>query len=159
MSMRVPVICPYTSLTYLNCFITGNKKDFPWGFLIKDLTSWMLAACILKGFKWKDPSKIQVGVIFHLLGHWRNHKDQGLEPLYWVPTSPLFKHTDPSSKDVWTFCTALALDPHDSDEQKDSQMTHKSSDHVSAVGGSSGDGWQTSNQDEESVHKPSDHIQ
>ena len=113
----------------------------------------MLAECIPEGFEWKNPSKIQFGEVFHLLDHWRDHKDQGLESLAWVPTSPLFRNTNPSLKEVWPFCHAKALDPHDSDEEvfvlpssdgideeKDAGMVPKPSENVAAVGQSSGDG-------------------
>ena len=113
----------------------------------------MIAECIPDGFEWKDPSKIQVGEIFCLLDHWRDREDQGLDPLAWVLTSPLFKNTDRSLKNVRAFQCAKALDPHDSDEEvfvlpdsdvfdeeEDGEVVHQSSDHVSAVGGSSGDG-------------------
>ena len=139
---------------YDSGFMTGNKKQvIPWGSLIKDPTSWIIAECIPDGFEWKDPSKIQVGEIFRLLDHWRDREDQGLDPLAWVLTSPLFKNTDRSSKDEQAFQSAKALDPHDSDEEvfvlsdsdafdeeEDGEVVHKSSDHVFAVGGSSGDG-------------------
>ena len=153
-------------------FMTGKKNQvIPWGSLIKDPTSWILAESIPDGFEWKDPSKIQVGEVFRLLDHWRDRGDQGLEPLSWVPTSPLFKHTDPSSKPVQTFRTAQVLDPHDSDEEvfvlpdsdeldeeNNSHMSHTTSDHVSAVGGPPGDRWKTVDQDGEAVHKPSDYL-
>ena len=37
-------------------------------------------------------------------------------------------------------------------------MSHKTSDHVSAVGGPPGDRWKTVDQDGEAVHKPSDYL-
>jgi hypothetical protein len=152
--------------------MTGNKKQLiPWGSLIKDPSSWMIAECIPDGFEWKDPSKIHVGEVFRLLDHWRDREDQGLEPLAWVPTSSLFKNTDTSSMGVRTFRHGKALDPHDSDEEvfvlpdsdelddvKDGQMIHNLSDHVSAVGGSSTDDWQSSDQDGEAVQNPSNRV-
>ena len=108
----------------------------------------MTAECIPGGFEWKDPSKIHVGEVFCLLDHWRDRKDQGLEPLVWIQTSPLFKNTNPYMQPVR--CPE-ALDPHDSgevfvlpdsdepDEEKDSQAIHTPIDHVSAFGGSSTD--------------------
>src|ERR1700761_7028184 len=84
-----------------------------------------------------------------LLDHWRYCKDQGLEPLAWVQTSPLFKNTNLYMQPV---CCAKALDPHDSDEkvfvlpdsyeldeEEDSHAIHNSIDHASAFGGSSSD--------------------
>ncbi|KAH8983595.1 hypothetical protein EDB86DRAFT_3085260 [Lactarius hatsudake] len=73
-------------------FVTGNKKrTIPWGVLVKDPSSWIFDDCIPKDFVWKDPSKIQIGEVFHLLYHWKERQDQGLGPLMWVPTSPLFQ--------------------------------------------------------------------
>ncbi|KAH9007820.1 hypothetical protein EDB85DRAFT_2165197 [Lactarius pseudohatsudake] len=73
-------------------FVTGNKKQtIPWGVLVKDPSSWILDDCTPEEFVWKDPSKIQIGEVFHLLSHWSDRQDQGLGPLMWVPTSPLFR--------------------------------------------------------------------
>ncbi|KAH8978646.1 hypothetical protein EDB86DRAFT_3151891 [Lactarius hatsudake] len=73
-------------------FVTGNKKQtIPWGVLVKDPSSWIFDDCIPKDFVWKDPSKIQIGEVFRLLYHWKERQDQGLGPLMWVPTSPLFQ--------------------------------------------------------------------
>src|SRR6201996_5855093 len=109
----------------------------------------MTAECIPGGFEWKDPSKIHVGEVLHLLDHWRDHEDQGLEPLVWVQTSPLFKYTNPYVRPVR--CTK-ALDPHNSDEEvfvlpdsdecdveENGQAIHNPVDHASAFGGSSSD--------------------
>ena len=74
----------------------------------------MTAECIPGGFEWKDPSKIHVGEVFHLLDHWRDREDQGLEPLVWIQTSPPFKNTNPYARPVRC---PKALDPHDSDEE------------------------------------------
>ncbi|KAH8976944.1 hypothetical protein EDB86DRAFT_3174559 [Lactarius hatsudake] len=76
-------------------FVTGNKKQtIPWGVLAKDPSSWIFDDCIPKDFVWKDPSKIQIGEVFHLLYHWKERQDQGLGPLMWVPTSPLFQDVE-----------------------------------------------------------------
>ena len=61
---------------------------------MRDPTSWIDEECIPDGFEWKDPSKIHKAEIFHLLDHWRAHQDEGLKPLIWEPTSPLFKDTE-----------------------------------------------------------------
>ncbi|KAH9177961.1 hypothetical protein EDB89DRAFT_1902049 [Lactarius sanguifluus] len=51
-------------------------------------------------FEWKDPSKIQIGEVFRILDHWRHRQDQGIGPLMWVLTSPLFDNMDdPPSQD------------------------------------------------------------
>ena len=109
----------------------------------------MTAECIPDGFEWKDPSKIHVGEVFRLLDHWRDREDQGLEPLVWIQTSPLFKNANPYARPVR--CPE-ALDPHDSDEEvfvlpdsdepdeeEDGQAIQTPIDHVSAFGGSSTD--------------------
>ncbi|KAH9001968.1 hypothetical protein EDB86DRAFT_2827429 [Lactarius hatsudake] len=76
-------------------FVTGNKKQtIPWGVLVKDPSSWIFDDCIPKDFVWKDPSKIQIGEVFCLLYHWKERQDQGLGPLMWVPTSPLFQDVE-----------------------------------------------------------------
>ena len=100
----------------------------------------MTAECIPGGFEWKDSSKIHVGEVFCLLDHWRDRKDQGLEPLIWIQTSPLFKNTNPYVQPVRC---PKALDRHDSveevsvlsdcdepDEEEDSQEIHTPIDHV-----------------------------
>ena len=109
----------------------------------------MTAECIPGGFEWKNPSKIYVGEVFHLLDHWRDCEVQGLEPLIWIQTSPLFKNTNPYAQPVQC---PKALDRHDSDEEvsvlpdcdepdeeEDSQAIHTPIDHVSAFDGSSTD--------------------
>ncbi|KAH9010548.1 hypothetical protein EDB85DRAFT_2161146 [Lactarius pseudohatsudake] len=76
-------------------FVTRNKKrTIPWGVLVKDPSSWILDECIPKDFVWKDPSKIQIREIFRLLCHWKERQDQGIGPLMWVPTSPLFRDVE-----------------------------------------------------------------
>ncbi|KAI9428965.1 hypothetical protein H4582DRAFT_2066083 [Lactarius indigo] len=49
--------------------------------------------CIPYDFEWKDPSKIRIDEVFRLLDHWRDRQDQGIDPLMWVPTCPLFNDT------------------------------------------------------------------
>jgi hypothetical protein len=83
---------------YTKCesgFVTRNKKlTIPWGVLVKDPSSWIVAECIPEDFVWKDPSKIQIAEVFRLLSHWSDRQDQGLGPLMWVPTSPLFQKVE-----------------------------------------------------------------
>jgi hypothetical protein len=72
--------------------MTGKKKlVIPWGALVKDPSSWIDEDCIPEMFEWKDPSKIQIAEAFRLLDHWRDREDQGLDPLIWVRTCPLFE--------------------------------------------------------------------
>ena len=85
---------------------------------MKEPTSWIKKECILDGFEWKDPSEIQKEAVFCLLDHWRAHQAQGLEPLIWVPTCPLFKDAEKTAKHVWAIRQAKALQPPpDSDEE------------------------------------------
>jgi hypothetical protein len=80
-------------------FLTGDKgKVIPWGSIMKDQTSWIMEECIPDEFQWKDPSKIQREEVYRLLDHWRARQDNGLEPLIWVPTCPLFKDSEKTAK-------------------------------------------------------------
>ena len=98
-------------------FTTGNKTQvIPWGSLVNDLASWMMAECIPDGFEWKDPSKVQVEEVFCLLDHWRDHEDQGLQPLVWLPSSPLFVDTKQSNRHAQSIRQAAALEPQDSEK-------------------------------------------
>ena len=133
--------------------MTGKKKQvIPWGSFVKDPTSWMIAECIPIGFEWKDPSKIKIGEIFCLLDHWRDHEDQGLEPLVWSPTSPLFMDIDQSLKNAQTIHLADALEPQDLDEEvfilphsdkfdeeENDERVCEPSEHASTIWGISGD--------------------
>ncbi|KAH9020694.1 hypothetical protein EDB85DRAFT_1896072 [Lactarius pseudohatsudake] len=76
-------------------YVTRKPKlTIPWGSLTKDPSSWISNKCIPNGFEWKDPSKIQIGEVFRLLNYWRERQDQGIGPLMWEPTSPLFAHIE-----------------------------------------------------------------
>ena len=84
-------------------FVTGKKMQvIPWGKLEKDPPSWILAECIPSDFEWKDPSHIQVAEVRRLLKHWKDRQDQGLDPLIWVPTCPLFEDTEETARPVRT---------------------------------------------------------
>ena len=85
---------------------------------MRDPTSWIDEECIPDGFEWKDPSKIHKVEIFHLLDHWRACQDEGLEPLIWVPTSPLFKDTEKTMEQGQAIQQAKTLQPPpESDEE------------------------------------------
>ncbi|KAI9430115.1 hypothetical protein H4582DRAFT_2087529 [Lactarius indigo] len=58
-----------------------------------DPSAWIEEECIPYDFEWKDPSKIRIDEVFRLLDHWRDRQDQGIDPLMWVPTCPLFNDT------------------------------------------------------------------
>jgi hypothetical protein len=134
-------------------FTTGNKTQvIPWGSLVKDPASWMMAECIPDGFEWKDPSKVQVGEVFRLLDHWRDREDQGLQPLVWLPSSPLFVDTKQSNRHAQSIRQAAALEPQDSeeevfvlphsdefDEENDDSITHNQSYQSPSVLASSDD--------------------
>ncbi|KAI9447519.1 hypothetical protein H4582DRAFT_2051264 [Lactarius indigo] len=69
------------------------NQTIPWGSLSSDPSAWIDEECIPYDFEWKDPSKIQIDEVFRLLDHWRDRQDQGIDPLMWVPTCPLFNDT------------------------------------------------------------------
>ncbi|KAF8257633.1 hypothetical protein EI94DRAFT_1708787 [Lactarius quietus] len=99
-------------------FITGRKNQvIPWGSLVNDPLTWIPQECIPDGFEWKDPSKIQIGEIFHLLDHWRDRQDQGHVPLTWVPSCPPFQEGQPSQHLQKIRETVVAMQPLESDEE------------------------------------------
>ncbi|KAI9436269.1 hypothetical protein H4582DRAFT_2058933 [Lactarius indigo] len=69
------------------------NQTIPWGSLSSDPSAWIDEECIPYDLWWKDPSKIRIDEVFHLLDHWRDRQDQGIDPLMWVPTCPLFNDT------------------------------------------------------------------
>ncbi|KAI9431026.1 hypothetical protein H4582DRAFT_2085700 [Lactarius indigo] len=74
-------------------FFISCAATIPWGSLSSDPSAWIDEKCIPYDFEWKDPSKIRIDEVFHLLNHWRDRQDQGIDPLMWVPTCPLFNDT------------------------------------------------------------------
>jgi hypothetical protein len=95
--IREPSFYPFSAKhnTFELGFVSGKKKQIiPWGTLVKDPFSWISEECIPDGFEWKDPSKIQIGEVFRLLYHWRHRQDQGLDPLTWLPTCPIFQDAE-----------------------------------------------------------------
>ncbi|KAI9437168.1 hypothetical protein H4582DRAFT_2058173 [Lactarius indigo] len=75
-------------------YVTGiENQTIPWGSLSSDPSAWIDEECIPYDFEWKDPSKIWIDEVFRLLDHWRDRQDQGIDPLMWVPTCPLFNDT------------------------------------------------------------------
>ncbi|KAI9430604.1 hypothetical protein H4582DRAFT_2063619 [Lactarius indigo] len=75
-------------------YVTGiENQTIPWGSLSSDPSAWIDEECIPYDFEWKDPSKIRIDEVFCLLDHWRDRQDQGIDPLMWVPTCPLFNDT------------------------------------------------------------------
>ncbi|KAN0129861.1 hypothetical protein V8E53_012333 [Lactarius tabidus] len=99
-------------------FTTGRKKTFiPWSKLVKDPSSFISKDCTPEGFEWKDPSKIRIGEVFHLLYHWRSRQDEGLLPLVWVPTSSLFQDEDEPSGHHQGVRRYIGHGSHDSDEE------------------------------------------
>lgn len=73
--------------------------------------------CIPQVFEWKDPSKIQIEEVFHLLDHWRACQNRGLDPLIWASTCPLFKDSENITKNVQATRQVRALRPSDSEEE------------------------------------------
>src|SRR6202453_2972052 len=129
---------------YHSGFLTGKAQTIPWGSLATDPTSWIMEECIPNGFEWKDPSKIQIKEVFRLLDHWRARHDEGLEPLIWVSTCPLFKDDGQNAKHVRASRQARALQPPDSDEEvitlpKSDDIDQNSKDHSEEPHGPSED--------------------
>jgi hypothetical protein len=127
--------------------------------------------CIPDGFEWKDPSKIQRDEIYRLLDHWRARQASGLEPLIWVPTCPLFKGSENTTKRVRAIQQARALQPPDSDEEvfilpdsdeidleeESDQNDNDHSEQSSQLHDSSGDGQDMSAESPEDLDVHMDH--
>ncbi|KAI9442066.1 hypothetical protein BJY52DRAFT_1229197 [Lactarius psammicola] len=80
-------------------YVSGKKKaTIPWAKLSQDPTSWIKPECVPDGFQWADPSKLHIGNVFDLLKHWRQRKQDRLEPLIWVSSCPLLKDVEQPSK-------------------------------------------------------------
>ncbi|KAI9437877.1 hypothetical protein BJY52DRAFT_1229989 [Lactarius psammicola] len=82
------------SVYYFSC----KKATIPWAKLSQDPTSWIKPECVPDGFQWADPSKLRIGDVFDLLKHWRQRKQDHLEPLIWVSSCPLLKDVKQPSK-------------------------------------------------------------
>ncbi|KAH9176173.1 hypothetical protein EDB89DRAFT_2065978 [Lactarius sanguifluus] len=99
-------------------YVTRKPKlIIPWGSLVKDPSSWIIDECTPDHFEWKDPSKIQIGEVFRILDHWRHRQDQGIGPLMWVPTSPLFDNMDDPPRRGRSVRKARMLQSQGSDEE------------------------------------------
>ncbi|KAI9429489.1 hypothetical protein BJY52DRAFT_1232597 [Lactarius psammicola] len=71
-------------------YVSGKKKaTIPWAKLSQDPSSWIKPECVPDGFQWADPSKLRIGDVFDLLNHWRQRKQDHLEPLIWMWSSHL----------------------------------------------------------------------
>jgi hypothetical protein len=82
-------------------FISGKKKAIiPWAKVAMDPTAWIDEECYPPGFQWADPSKIQVGQVFHLLDHWRQREESGLTPFIWNPSCELLKDVKQRSEHI-----------------------------------------------------------
>ncbi|KAI9445609.1 hypothetical protein BJY52DRAFT_1228832 [Lactarius psammicola] len=80
-------------------YVSGKKKaTIPWAKLSQDPSSWIKPECVSDGFQWADPSKLRIGDVFDLLNHWRQRKQDCLEPLIWVLSCPLLKDVEQPSK-------------------------------------------------------------
>jgi hypothetical protein len=78
---------------------------------VTNLTSWITADCTPDGFEWKDPSKIQIEDVYHLLDYWRACQDSELEPLIWASTCPLFEDKNKTAKNVQASQHTRTLQP------------------------------------------------
>ncbi|KAI9435908.1 hypothetical protein BJY52DRAFT_1230612 [Lactarius psammicola] len=91
----ISAVCATVALGY----VSGKKKaTIPWAKLSQDPTSWIKPECVPDGFQWADPSKLRIGDVFDLLNHWRQRKQDHLEPLIWVSSCPLLKDVEQPSK-------------------------------------------------------------
>jgi hypothetical protein len=98
--------------------MTGKKKQIiPWGKLLKSPSSWISEECFPDGFEWKDPSKIKKKHVFRLLYHWRHRQRQGLDPLIWMPSSPLFRNAARQFRNVHNIQQPTPEQPQDSEEE------------------------------------------
>ena len=99
-------------------FQSGNKKQaIPQGTLVRDPFSWITEACMPDDFEWKDPLKIQIGEIFHLLDHQKDRQDLDLDPIIWVPTCCLLHDANGSYNCAQNICTAPPQLREESDEE------------------------------------------
>ena len=91
----ISAVCATVALGY----VSGKKKaTIPWAKLSQDPSSWIKPECVPDGFQWADPSKLRIGDVFDLLNHWRQRKQDHLEPLIWVSSCPLLKDVEQPSK-------------------------------------------------------------
>ncbi|KAH9172395.1 hypothetical protein EDB89DRAFT_1906250 [Lactarius sanguifluus] len=103
-------------------YVTRKPKlIIPWGSLVKDPSSWIIDECTPDHFEWKDPSKIQIGEVFHILDHWRHRQDQGIGPLIQDSDQEddktgSVKPSDDSSNDDSFDKTDATKSPDDSDD-------------------------------------------
>ncbi|KAN0128049.1 hypothetical protein V8E53_014150 [Lactarius tabidus] len=116
----LPYITPLHNFKlYYSGFTTGNPTGkISWTRVVTNPTSWIIADCTPDSFEWKDPSKIQIEDVYHLLDHWKSHQDSRLEPLIWASSAcPLFKDKNKTAKNVQASQHTHALQPPDSDEE------------------------------------------
>jgi hypothetical protein len=100
-------------------FVSGKRKQIiPWGAFLKDPYSWISEECVPHEFEWRDPSKIQISEIFHLLYHWRDRQDQGMDPLIWLPTCPILQGAERPSRRGQKLRQASSQQPQASDEEE-----------------------------------------
>lgn len=85
--------------------------------MIQEPTAWISEDCTPPGFKWKDPSKIQIGEIYRLLDHWKDRQAQGLDPLIWVPSCPLLQNAQKPHQRWRSLQQARASQEQASDEE------------------------------------------
>ncbi|KAI9444445.1 hypothetical protein BJY52DRAFT_1228837 [Lactarius psammicola] len=89
----------YGELIPLLGYVSGKKKaTISWAKLSQNPPSWIKTEYVSDGFQWADPSKLHIGNVFKLLKHWRQRKQDCLEPLIWVSSCPLLKDVKQPSK-------------------------------------------------------------
>jgi hypothetical protein len=118
--IREKTFHPFAEISdmYQRGCVTGRQAQvIPWGTLAKNPASWISAECFPDDFKWNDPSHIKVGEIYRLLDYWRDRQDKGMDPLIWLPTSPVFEGMEDDSKLGRTIRRARVPLTQDSDEE------------------------------------------
>jgi hypothetical protein len=110
----------YTALLHICAlgFISGKRKAIiPWAKVAMDPTAWIDEECYPTGFQWADPSKIQVGQVFHLLEHWRQREESGLIPLIWNPSCGLLADAERHSESIQSRRQSQLNPDSDSEEE------------------------------------------
>ncbi|KAI9450742.1 hypothetical protein BJY52DRAFT_1227032 [Lactarius psammicola] len=105
------------SVDYFSC----KKATIPWAKLSQDPSSWIKPECVPDGFQWADPSKLRIGDVFDLLKHWRQRKQDHLEPPIWVSSCPLLKDVEQPSKHRRAPKSALPNSDDNSTEDEESE--------------------------------------
>ncbi|KAH9017640.1 hypothetical protein EDB85DRAFT_1897535 [Lactarius pseudohatsudake] len=119
-------------------FISGKPyATIPWAKLSTTPTAWIQEECYPPGFKWADPSKIQLNDVHDLLIYWRQRKEDGLDPLIWNPSCELLADSDleKTSKHLpaWRRHQNASTSDVDGDEENYAQELNNITDNSSVL--------------------------